>query len=44
MSNIYTQLHIYMVFAVKYRQAVIDVECKGQLNSYITSLVQGQQA
>jgi putative transposase len=38
MANTYTQLHIQLVFAVKYRAALIQKEWKAQLHSYITAV------
>ncbi len=40
MPNTYTQLYIHCVFAVKYRQAVIEPEWKERLHMYITGIVQ----
>lgn len=40
MPNTYTQLYIHCVFAVKYRQAVIQPEWKERLHKYITGIVQ----
>ena len=40
MANTYTQLHIQLVFAVKYRAAVIQKEWKGRLHQYITGIIQ----
>jgi putative transposase len=40
MSNTYTQLYIHFVFAVKYRQAVIEAEWENRLQKYITGVVQ----
>jgi REP element-mobilizing transposase RayT len=40
MSNTYTQLHIHFVFAVKYRQALIQPEWEERLHKYITGIVQ----
>ncbi len=40
MSNTYTQIHIQFVFAVKYRQALIDKEWKERLHEYITGIFQ----
>lgn len=38
--NTYTQLHIQFVFAVKFRQALIDPVWKEELHKYITSIIQ----
>ena len=40
MANTYTQLHIHLVFAVKYRAALIQKEWKERLNQYITGIFQ----
>ncbi|HEY4197027.1 MAG TPA: IS200/IS605 family transposase [Mucilaginibacter sp.] len=40
MSNTYTQLYIHFVFAVKYREAVIQEEWENRLQKYITGVVQ----
>jgi len=40
MPNTYTQLHIQLVFAVKYRAAMIEKEWKERLHQYITAIFQ----
>ena len=40
MSNTYTQLHIHLVFAVKYRVALIQKKYKERLHQYITGIIQ----
>ena len=40
MSNTYTQLYIHFVFAVKYRQPVIEEAWEDRLQKYITGIVQ----
>jgi putative transposase len=40
MANTYTQIHIQCVFAVKFRQYVIEPFWKERLNQYITGIVQ----
>jgi putative transposase len=40
MPNTYTQIHIHLVFAVKYRDAVISPSWKEELYKYITGIVQ----
>ena len=40
MPNTYTQLHIQIVFAVKYRAALIHKEWKNDLHKYITGIFQ----
>jgi putative transposase len=39
MSNTYTQIHIQCVFAVKYRNAVIQGLWKERLHKYIIAIV-----
>jgi putative transposase len=40
MANTYTQLHIQLIFAVKYRAALIQKEWKERLHKYITGILQ----
>jgi len=40
MSDTYTQIHIQVVFAVKYRQCMIEKEWKNELYNYITAIIQ----
>lgn len=40
MANTYTQLHIQLVFAVKYRAALIEKEWRPRLHQYITGIIQ----
>jgi REP element-mobilizing transposase RayT len=40
MANTFTQLHIHVVFAVKYRAAVISEIWEQRLHAYITGIVQ----
>ncbi len=40
MPNTYTQLHIQLVFAVKYRAALIEKEWKNDLHKYMTGIIQ----
>lgn len=40
MPNTYTQLHIQLVFAVKYRAALIQKEWKERLHQYISGIFQ----
>ena len=42
MPNTYTQIHIHLVFAVKYRNALINSKWKDDLYKYITSIVQNK--
>jgi putative transposase len=39
MANTYTQIHLQIVFAVKYRQALINPEWNIRLHQYITGIV-----
>ena len=43
MANTYTQLHIQLVFAVKYRAALIQKEWKERLHQYITGIIQKKE-
>jgi REP element-mobilizing transposase RayT len=43
MANTYTQLHIQLVFAVKYRAALIQKEWKPRLHQYITGIIQKKE-
>jgi putative transposase len=40
MSDTYTQIHIQVVFAVKFRQCLIPKEWKNELYNYITAIIQ----
>ena len=40
MPDTYTQLHIQLVFAVKYRQALIEKAWKDELDKYTTGIIQ----
>jgi len=40
MANTYTQLHVQLVFAVKYRAALIQRDWKEELHKYITGIIQ----
>ncbi|MBO0930133.1 IS200/IS605 family transposase [Fibrella aquatilis] len=40
MPNIYTQIHLQLVFAVKYRAAVISPTWKYELYNYMTGIIQ----
>jgi REP element-mobilizing transposase RayT len=40
MANTYTQLHIQLVFAVKFRLALIDDEWRSNLHALITTVLQ----
>jgi REP element-mobilizing transposase RayT len=43
MANTYTQLHIQLVFAVKYRAGLIQKEWKERLHQYITGIIQNKE-
>jgi putative transposase len=43
MANTYTQLHIHLVFAVKYREGLIRKEWKDDLYKYITGIIQNNK-
>lgn len=43
MANTYTQLHIQLVFAVKFRAALIQKEWKERLHQYITGIFQNNE-
>lgn len=43
MPDSYSQIHIQLVFAVKYRAAQIATDWKGELHKVITSLVQSRK-
>ena len=40
MANTYTQIHLQFIFAVKYRDGLIQPLWKGELYKYITGIVQ----
>ena len=42
MPNTYTQIYIHVVFAVKYRDALISSSWKERLHKYITGIIQNQ--
>ncbi len=42
MPNTYTQIYIQIVFAVKYREALILPPWKERLHKYVTGIVQNQ--
>lgn len=43
MANTYTQLHVHIVFAVKYRQGLIQRAWRTELYKYMTSIVQAYE-
>ena len=40
MANTYTQIHIHLVFAVKFRHGIIQTKWKDNLYKYITGIIQ----
>ena len=42
MPNTYTQIYIHIVFAVKYREALISSSWKERLHKYMTGIIQNQ--
>ena len=42
MANTYTQIHIHFVFAVKFRNGIIQSQWKDNLYKYITGIVQNK--
>ena len=40
MANTFTQLHLHVVFGVKFREAVIQPSWKERLHQYITAIIQ----
>lgn len=40
MSNTYTQLHVQCIFAVRFRESVINQDWEERLHQYITGIVQ----
>ncbi len=43
MSNTYTQIHLQLIFAVKYRAAVIKNDWKNDLYKYIAGIIENQK-
>jgi putative transposase len=43
MANTYTQIHIHVIFAVKFRAGLIKNEWKNDLYKYITGIAQNNQ-
>ncbi|MBS1518100.1 MAG: IS200/IS605 family transposase [Bacteroidetes bacterium] len=43
MGNTYTKLHIQLIFAVKYRRALIQKSWKDELYKYITGIIQSEK-
>jgi REP element-mobilizing transposase RayT len=42
MANTYTQIHLQLVFAVKYREALLDKKWRDDLGKYINGIIQKQ--
>ncbi len=42
MANTYTQIYVHIVFAVKFRQALISPSWKERLHKYITGIIQNK--
>lgn len=43
MANTYTQIHLHIIFAVKYRESIIRDSWKDELYRYITGIVQNNK-
>ena len=43
MANTYTQIHLQLIFAVKYRAAIINDTWKNELYKYISGIIQQQK-
>ncbi|PIY08196.1 MAG: transposase [Flexibacter sp. CG_4_10_14_3_um_filter_32_15] len=43
MANTYTQIHLHLVFAVKYREGLIGKKWKDELYKYITGIIQNNK-
>lgn len=43
MANTYTQIYLHIIFAVKYREGVIQASWKDELYKYITAVIQEQK-
>jgi len=43
MANTYTQIHLQLVFAVKYRTGIINASWKDELFKYITGIIQNNK-
>jgi len=42
MANTYTQIYIQVVFAVEWRQSLIDPDKKGEIHKYITGILRNK--
>jgi len=43
MPNTYTQIHIHLIFATKFRKASIDPSWKDRLHQYLTGIIQNNK-
>ena len=43
MANTYTQIHLQLVFAVKYRASLISIDWEDELYKYITGIIQNKK-
>lgn len=43
MANTYTQIHLQLIFAVKYRRYLIEKSWKDELYKYITGIIQSEK-
>ena len=43
MANTYTQIHLQLVFAVKYRASLISIDWEDELYKYITCIIQNKK-
>ncbi len=39
MANTYTQIHLQLIFGVKYREALIDPNWEAELHKYISEII-----
>jgi putative transposase len=39
MANTYTQIHLQLIFGVKYREALIDPNWETELHKYISEII-----
>ena len=39
MANTYTQIHLQLIFGVKYRDALIDPNWEAELHKYISEII-----
>ena len=43
MANTFTQIHLHFIFAVKYRDSIIQKDWKEELHKYITGIIQNNK-